>query len=287
MTPKVNESKNHTLRAIVAHDLSCFGRCALTVVIPVLAASGVQPVPLPTALMSTHTGGFTGFSMLDTTAEMRAILAHWDTLGLTFDAVYSGFLGSAEQTGIIAGALERFGKHSLKLVDPVLGDDGRLYSTITPELVEGMRGLAYLADLITPNITEAYLLLGGDPAAARGKHTESELFELAKSLSQSFAPSVVITGADTGGGTISTVCYDESGFSLITRPHIGGAFPGTGDLFASVLLCRLLSGASLRDAAGVASDFVRDTIADTMDAGTPPREGVLLERRLHLLSANL
>lgn len=284
MTPD-KKPINYTPRALVAHDLSCFGRCALTVVIPVLAASGVQPVPLPTALMSTHTGGFTGFSMLDTTAEMRAILAHWDTLGMTFDAFYSGFLGSAEQTGIIAGALERFGAHALKLVDPVLGDDGRLYSTITPELVEGMRTLACRADLITPNITETYLLLGGDPAAARGTHTESELFELAKSLSRRFAPSVVITGADTGGGTISTVCFDESGFSLVTRPHVSGAFPGTGDLFASVLLCRLLSGASLRCAAETASDFVRDAITDTTVAGTPPREGVLLERRLRHLSS--
>ena len=142
-----------TPRALVAHDLSCFGRCALTVVIPTLAVMGVHPVPLPTALLSTHTGGFTGFSMRDTTPDMRDILTHWETLGLSFDAVYTGFLGGVEQTGVIADMLGYLGNAVFKLIDPVLGDDGRLYSTITPKLVEGMCGLAASADLITPNLT--------------------------------------------------------------------------------------------------------------------------------------
>ena len=274
-------------RALVAHDISCFGRCALTVVIPVLAASGVQPIPLPTALMSTHTGGFTRFSMLDTTGEMRKILTHWDALDISFDAVYTGFLGSAEQIDIVAHALRRFGEGSLKLVDPVLGDDGRLYSTITPELAAGMRELAAEADIITPNITEAYLLLSGDPSPAVGLHTEAELRGLADKLAHRFARSVVITGAMTSHDTVSTVSYDGSEFSVISRPKVSGSYPGTGDLFASVLMCKLLFGASLHNAAEIASDFVRDSIADTKAAGTPVREGVLLERRLHLLSGDI
>ena len=283
MTQDPLKFKHVTPRALVAHDLSCFGRCALTVVIPVLAAAGVQPVPLPTALMSTHTGGYTGFSMLDTTHEMRAILEHWSSLELDFDAVYTGFLGSEKQIDIIAQALERFGRDSLKLVDPVLGDDGKLYSAITPELVSGMRTLCCHADLITPNITEAYLLLDGDPSSALTKHTEGELRELAETLSRKFARSVVITGAMTGSDTVCTVSFDGDEHSLIARPLVCGSYPGTGDLFASVLLCKLLFGASLHDAAEAASDFVRDSIAETAQAGTPAREGVLLERRLHLL----
>jgi len=283
MTKSPNRRDLPVRRALVAHDLSCFGRCALTVVMPVLAAGGVQPVPLPTALMSTHTGGFTGFFMLDTTAEMKKILAHWDELGLYFDAIYTGFLGSAEQIGVIAHALERFGEGALKLVDPVPGDDGRLYSTITPELVSGMRELARRADIITPNITEAYLLLSGDPASALRVHTHDGLRALAEKLAAEFAPSVVITGAITEGGTVSTVCFDESGLFIISRPRVHSSYPGTGDLFASALLCRLLCGASLYHAAELASDFVRDSITETAAAGTPVREGILLEKRLHLL----
>lgn len=283
MTQDLSLNRTVTPRALVAHDLSCFGRCALTVVIPVLAASGVQPVPLPTALMSTHTGGFTGFSMLDTTHEMRSILAHWDTLGLTFDSVYTGFLGSAEQIDVIAHALTRFGEGALKLVDPVLGDDGKLYSTITDELVYGMRTLAARADIITPNITEAYLLLSGDPSNALAVHTERALQKLAKELSTKFSRSVVITGAPTGYDAVSTVCYDGDEYAIITRKLVRGSYPGTGDLFSSVLLCRLMRGADLHEAAVFASDFVRDSITATVRAKTPVREGVLLEERLHLL----
>ncbi len=278
-----------TPRALVAHDLSCFGRCALTVVIPTLAVMGVQPVPLPTALLSTHTGGFTGFSMRDTTPDMRDILTHWETLGLSFDAVYTGFLGGVEQTGVIADMLGYLGNAVFKLIDPVLGDDGRLYSTITPKLVEGMCGLAASADLITPNLTEAYLLLGKDPASAHAPHTGEQIEKIIESLRERFSPAVIITGihSDEGGETphpaVSTACYDGDNFKLITRPRVMGSYPGTGDIFASVLLGRLFSGMTLIKAAESASDFTREIIAETSLAGTPAREGVLLEKNLYRL----
>lgn len=272
-------------RALVAHDLSGYGRCALTVVIPVLAVLGVQPVPLPTALLSTHTGGFTGFAMRDTTSDMRAIIDHWDILGLTFDAIYTGFLGSAEQIRVIASAFDRFGGSALKLVDPVMGDDGRLYSTITPELVNGMRELAARADLITPNLTEAHLLLGGDPATSNGTHTEDEVRRIAELLRERFSPTVVVTGVRCSDGTLSTACLEGENYNLITKPRIPKSYPGTGDIFASVLLGKLLHGSSLRDASEEASDFVRLAISDTAAAGTPEREGVLLEQNLFRLIA--
>jgi Pyridoxal/pyridoxine/pyridoxamine kinase len=235
--------------------------------------------------MSTHTGGFTGFTMRDTTSEMSAITNHWEVLGLAFDAIYTGFLGSAEQIRVIASALNRFGGSALKLIDPVMGDDGKLYSTITTELVNGMRTLAAHADLITPNLTEAHLLLGGNPAAANGAHTEEEVRRIAEALRERFSPAVVITGVRCGEGTVSTACLDSAGYRLITKPRIPKSYPGTGDIFASVLLGRLLSDTPLGDASEEASEFVRFAIEDTAAAGTPEREGVLLEKNLYRLTA--
>lgn len=142
-------------RVAALHDLSCFGRCALTVVLPTLSAMGVQTVPLPTALLSTHTGGFVSPYFADLTPEMEKISAHWQTIDLTFDAIYTGFLGSAEQIDVVEQFLTRFRREALVLIDPVMGDNGVLYSTYTPEMAGRMQELCAHADLITPNLTEA------------------------------------------------------------------------------------------------------------------------------------
>ena len=152
-----------TPRVAAIHDMSGFGRCSLTVAIPVLSAMGVQCCPLPTAFLSTHTGGFQGFTFLDMTEEMPRVAEHWKSLGLTFSAIYSGFLGSERQIGIVADFIRDFRTpDTVVVVDPVMGDDGQAYQTYTPAMCGGMARLAELADVITPNLTEAAFLLGLD-----------------------------------------------------------------------------------------------------------------------------
>lgn len=271
-------------RVVSIQDLSCFGRSALTVVIPTLSAMGYQVLPLPTALLSTHTGGFCDFYMRDLDTDMNDILRHWASFALEADALYSGFLGSAAQADTVLRAITQFGaqkKRPFLLVDPAVADHGALYQTVSPETVDAMRVLCARADVITPNLTEALFLCGQDYRTVG----REELPTLLRSLCGLGARAAVVTGilfADTD--TVGTATLDSDGtYALFEQPHIGCAYPGTGDLFASVLLGKLLQDNTLADAAAFASDFVARVIADTARAGTPPREGVLLERNLRAL----
>jgi len=262
-------------RVCALHDMSGVGRCALTVVIPVLSATGAQVCPVPTALFSTHTGGFGDPASRDMTCLMDETLEHWNALGLPFDAVYSGFLGSAKQISVVERYICKFGGRGFTLVDPVLGDDGEIYKSITPELCQKMKRLAESADIITPNSTEAAILLGekftGFP------QTKSGLIESVKHLGGK--RSVIITGADLREGVLGCAVYDSTDGSatVIEGERLGGSFPGTGDIFASVLLGSLLRGNNLLDSAATAMEFVRSCVTVTLAAGTPAREGVLLE----------
>ena len=162
------------------HDMSCFGRCALTVIIPLLSAMGHQVVPIPTALLSTHTGGFEDPYFMDLSDQMLKIVEHFEQLGVKFDAIYSGFLGSARQIHIVEDIIDRFGGNGPVLVDPVMGDDGKLYSTYTDELVRGMTQLCRKADIITPNLTEACFMLG-KPYIASG-YTKEYIEDMLREL---------------------------------------------------------------------------------------------------------
>lgn len=267
-------------RVAAIHDLSCLGRCALTAVIPVLSTLGVQAVPLPTAILSTQTDGFEDLFFRDMSAEMDAITDHFSRLGLTFDAIYSGFLGSADQIARVGRFIERFGRGGPVLVDPVMGDDGALYQTYTPELAAGMRELCAHADIITPNYTEACYLTGTPYQPEEGMD-EAELMALCDGLGArllALGPRrVVITGLHMPD-VVRTVAYDGEQRFVCDRPRISARYPGTGDIFASVLLGRLLSGSDFKDAVSDACGFVCHAIKYTLDAPTTPRrEGVLLE----------
>jgi len=278
---------NRLPRVAALHDLSCFGRCALTVVLPTLAAMGVQPVPLPTALLSTHTGGFTDLYFDDLTPEMEKISAHWKMLGLDFDALYIGFLGSAKQIGVVEQFIADFRGESLVLIDPVMGDDGQLYSTYTDEMVDRVRELCAHADLITPNLTEACFLVG-EPWRDTADMTAEEARVWADTLLNRLhglgAGGVVLTGLPHGREISVAGAVGEERF-FFTHPRIPAGYPGTGDLFASVLLGRLLETGeltcgSLCTAADSAACFTARTIERTLAAGTPVRDGVLFEAML-------
>ena len=270
-----------TPRVAAIHDLSCFGRCSLTIALPVLSAMGCQCCPLPTALLSAHTG-FTGGSFLDLTEEMQRIADHWARIDIHFDGIYSGFLGSAAQIGTVRQFITRFRGTGLVVIDPVLGDHGQAYRTCTLELCNGMRRLAESADIITPNLTEASLLLEQpyetiqaiDPA------------ETVRRLSLEGRRSVVLTGYSTGDGQTGALCFDRADGSIqaVQVQRVPRDFSGTGDLFTSVLTGAMVKGVPLIQAARTAADFVQSCAARTLAAGNTDGEGVDFEPLLGTLT---
>lgn len=266
-------------RVAAIHDLSGFGRCSLTIVIPALSAMGLQCCPLPTAYLSTHTGGFEGNTFLDLTDQMAPVTAHWRSLGLTFDAIYTGFLGSPRQIGLAADFIRAFRRPgTVAVVDPVLGDHGRPYRTCTAEMCSRMGELADLADVVTPNRTEAALLLGLPYEAVRLDDADLCL-HWAGLLSRDGRRSVVLKGVSLEPGRVGAVCLDRETqrASFVWAPLAPGQFHGTGDLFASVLTGALVKGRSLPDAAQLAADFTSLAAAYTARQDIPRREGLDFE----------
>ena len=273
-----------TPRIAAIHDLSCFGRCSLTIALPVLSAMGCQCCPLPTALLSAHTG-FPGNTFLDLTVEMGRIADHWTAMDLQFGAIYSGFLGSADQVDTVARFFDTFKKSSTAvIVDPVMGDHGTAYRTCTPELCRGMRVLAENSDVITPNLTEAALLLDRPYEEIR----QADAYEVVRRLSLGGRRSVVLTGYSSEPGQTGTLCFDrDSGESkAVQTPREPQDFSGTGDLFASVLAGGVAKGVPLFQAAQAAADFVRDCIARTLAEGLTEQDGVDFEPLLGQLTSS-
>ena len=271
-------------RIAAIHDLSCFGRCSLTIALPVLSAMGCQCCPLPTALLSAHTG-FPGNTFLDLAAEMGRIAEHWAAMDLQFDAIYSGFLGSADQVDTVARFFDTFKKSDTAvIVDPVMGDHGTAYRTCTPELCRGMRVLAENSDVITPNLTEAALLLDRPYEEIR----QSDAYEVVRRLSLGGRRSVVLTGYSSESGQTGALCFDrDSGESkAVQTPREPQDFSGTGDLFASVLARGVARGVPLFQAAQAAADFVRDCIARTLAEGLTEQDGVDFEPLLGQLTSS-
>lgn len=267
-------------RIAAIQDLSGFGRCSTTVVLPVLSAMGGQCCPMLTAYLSAHTAfpPSPHSVFLDLTAQMQETAAHWAELGVTFDAIYSGFLGSAGQIAQIEAFYRQFRREeTLVLVDPVMGDHGKPYRTYTPELCRRMEELAARADVITPNLTEAALLLGEDYASCPGD--EAGLRAWLERLSLNGQRSVVLTGVSLHPGATGAGCFDRTtgrtSFAMARQEP--ARFSGTGDLFASVLLGSLLRGEGLADASQRAADFVQHCVAYTLAVGTPLLEGVQFE----------
>lgn len=274
-----------TPRVAAIHDMSGFGRCSLTVAIPILSAMGVQCCPLPTAFLSTHTGGFEGFTFLDMTGEMPKVAAHWKSLNLDFQAIYSGFLGSERQIGMVEDFIRDFrAPGTIAVVDPVMGDHGKVYQTYTPAMCAGTAHLAEQADVITPNLTEAALLLGVPyealPSGGDGCR------EIVEQLSLNGRRSVVLTGASTAPELTGTMCYDArtGRTEAVQTRRVPRVFYGTGDVFTSVLTGALVKGKSLTDAAGEAVEFVRACAERTARIQLPLREGVDFEPLLGLLT---
>jgi pyridoxine kinase len=271
-------------RIAAIQDISCLGRCSLTVIMPILSAMGIQVCPLPTAVFSTHLGGFGKPAFCDFTDYMEIFVRHWQQQGVIFDCIYSGFLASEQQIDIVERTMNAFSSNNpLVLVDPVMGDGGKLYTTYTKHMQERMKQLVARADVITPNYTEACFLLGEpyEEAVCDLK----KMTEWLVRLSDLGPEKVVITGIVIAQDKLLTLGYDQKNavFYQVFSDYIPAKYPGTGDVFASVLLGSLLRGDSLSGAMEKAADFVAEAIQVTLAFNTPPREGILLETILSRL----
>lgn len=281
---KQKEEKNFIpKRAALFHDLSGFGKCSLTVALPVLSAAGIEGACIPTAVLSTHTGGFKDYTFRDLTEDLPAFLKHWEDLGLTFDALYSGYLGSPEQAEILAGFYDTLGS-ALFFVDPVMADNGELYPGFDGTMVEAMRKVAKKADVLLPNMTEAAFLL--DIPYRKGPYTEDYVKDVARKLGELGPDYVVLTGIGFNEESTGAFIYDKNkgSFSHIRADLLPGMFHGTGDVFSSFTLAGLLNGLSLEDAVKNAVELTSRAIAKTIVLDTPPRDGVAFEHTLPMLS---
>ena len=244
-------------KVLCIHDLSGMGRCSLAVILPVLSVMGVQPVALPTVVLSTHTGGLGTPARLDGSAYGQQALEHYHALGVEFDCIYTGYLGGEEQVALAEKAFA-YWPAAKKVVDPVMGDNGKAYSTVTPALIERIRALCQSADLILPNYTEAQLLLKQQPVTDELDDTAAQA--LANAL-QPLASNAVVTGLPLGK-YIGCAGTGADRF-VIKKLHISRSFPGTGDLYGAVLIGSLLQGNALSAAADNAAEFVSLAIQGT------------------------
>lgn len=275
---------NKVKKIAAVHDLSGMGRVSLTVVIPILSSMGFQVCPLPTAVLSSHTQ-YPEFSILDLTDEMPWIIAEWKKLDIQFDAFYTGYLGSPRQIQIVSDFIDDFRQpDGLVVVDPVLGDNGRLYTNFDESMIREMRHLAAKADVITPNLTELFYLMDKPYKAA---NTDEELKSYLRLLSDAGPQVVIITSVPVHGEShkTSVYAYNRVGdrYWKITCPYLPAHYPGTGDTFTSVITGALLQGDSLPIALDRATQFILQGIRATFGYEYDNREGILLEKVLHNL----
>lgn len=274
------------LQAAAVQDISGFGRCSITVALPILSAMGVQVSCLPTAVLSTHTGGFKGYTFRDLTEDMEPFFRHWQKENFRFDALYSGYLGSLEQLDIVQRFFDAFQtKENLTLVDPVMGDHGVLYSRFDDRMVQGIRALCKRADVIVPNMTEA-AFLAGTPWRP-DMHDEKEMEDLCARLMELGPKKVVLTGVRPQEGHLGAACYDGKKLHIYAPPHVPKQYDGTGDVFASVLLGGMMLHRTLEEAIAMAADFTRECVERSMENGTDMHHGVDFEAGLGSLIARV
>ena len=265
-------------RIALVNDITGFGRCSVTVELPLISAMKIQACPLPTAILSVHTG-FPDHYLDDYTERMAPYIASWEKNGLAFDGICTGFLGSAEQIAIVLDFIRRFkGAGTRVMVDPVMGDYGKLDPSYTQEMCDKMRSLLGVADLVTPNLTEACQLLD-IPYPTDGIVTDDELCEMAEALAARGPKQVVITGLHEGD-TIKNFLYEEGKIAIVRAPKIGGDRSGSGDAFAAIVAASLIRGEELEVAVQKAASFISRCLAYALELDLPWNYGLPFEEYL-------
>lgn len=270
-------------RIVTVQDISCVGRCSLTVALPIISAMGVEACPLPTALLSTHTL-FPEPAICDLTDRIEGITRHWKQTGVRFDGIYTGYLGSLRQLDIISGFIDEFRGDGFVFIDPVMGDHGRLYSGFTTEYVEEMARFCGKGDVIVPNMTEACFMLGEKYIGH--DYTKDDLKDILRRLTGLGAAKAILTGVKLEPDRLGAAAYDsESGeYFLCMGDRVEGSYHGTGDIFSSVCVGSLAKGESLGEAVESAVSFTCECIKLTLGDAADSRFGVNFEKALPILT---
>lgn len=265
----------------IINDISGYGRCAVTVALPIISTLKVQCCPVPTSIFSNHTG-YPSFYLDDYTEKMQPYINEWKKLGLKFEGIETGFLGSKEQMEIVIGFLRDFRKEgTVVVVDPIMGDNGKTYSTYTKPMCEEMKRLVGFADIITPNMTEACILT--DTVYHEDKWRMKEIEALARKLGQMGPRKVVITGIPQGD-FIANYCYDQDGESKLLRTlKVGTQRCGTGDIFAAIITADAVNGVPFWQSVKKASNFIKKCIRKSIEMEIPLTDGVCFEELLGTL----
>lgn len=268
---------NHQKKIAVINDFCGFGRCSISVSLPIISAMKIQCCPLPTSIFSNHTG-FDSFYYTDFTNHMDSYMSEWKKLDLRFNAILTGFLGSPEQIDIVARFMEQFKSDgTVTVIDPVMGDYGKLYPTYSPLLAEKMASLVPYADILTPNLTEACILTGSD---YRPDLDEVELAELCEKLSEMGPDRIVISGLERGDDLINFVYEKNHPSLMITEHKVGPCRSGTGDVFSSIIAADAVNGVDFGCSVRRASSFIAKVLRRALELDLPKTDGICFEEFL-------
>ena len=270
-------SHNNQKKIALINDFSGFGRCSLTVALPIISAMKIQCCPIPTSIFSNHSG-YDSFYFEDFTARMQQYIDEWKKLKLEFSGICTGFLGSEEQIDIVTEFIAAFGKKdTIVVVDPVMGDNGVAYATYTDGMCKRMKELSALADIVTPNLTEACILAEKE---YREDYSLSKIEEIAKIICERGSKKVVISGI-LKGQYMSNFCYSsDGGATIIKTKKIGAQRAGTGDVFSSIIAADAVNGVPFEASVRKASNFVKKCIAKSEEMKIPTEDGVVFEEFL-------
>ncbi len=275
-----------TKRILTIQDISCFGKCSLTVALPLLSAMGVETVILPTAVLSTHTL-FKGFTCKDLSDQLKPITDHWKQEGITFDAVYTGYLGTEEEIDTVAGIISEFrNENTLVFIDPAMGDNGKLYPAFDVNYAKKNASLCAIADIAVPNITEASYLTG---LPYREAYPESYVKDMLKALAALGTKTPILTGVSLSEKKTGAMGYDSATGEYFSYQNdlVPASYHGTGDIFSSVLAGSFVLGLSREEALRIAADCTALTIAETLKNPSKPRYGVDFEKTVPWLTDTL
>ncbi len=272
-------------KVLAINDISCVGRCSLTVALPIISSVGIECSVLPTAILSTHTGGFTGYTFNDFTEEMILITNHWISLNREYDGIYSGFLGSIKQIDIVKDIITKFKKPNvITIIDPAMADNGELYKIFNQDFASKMSTLCMMGDVILPNITEACIMT--NIPYQEKNHSDEYINSILHALKNKGMKNVILTGVRKRENHIGAIAYnsetDEQYF--YDKPLIPGYYHGTGDVFASVFTCGYLKGKSLNESMELAVEVTVASIQETIKyEGIDYKYGVCFEETIPLL----
>ncbi len=267
-------------KILTIQDISCFGQCSLTVALPIISAMGIETCILPSAILSTHTYQFKGYTFRDLTLDLPLISEHWKKENITFDGIYTGYIGSTEQIGYIKQIIKDFKKENdIVCVDPAMADHGKLYPGFDKEFVKEMKNLCTMADYIVPNITEACFLLDRPYLET---YSKDDIESLVKELSDIGCRNVVLTGVSFKEGELGVASYnkEKDEFNYYFRTKVPYFFHGTGDVYASCFFGALIKGFTLQEAMKIAVDFTVETILNTVEDRNTHWYGVHFEAAL-------